>query len=345
MDGGGKNYEVCYDDYVKFHPWGEVPQEDKPLTLPVSRLCHVTHRDHALEIIFHGQARGKLRFMPNRKMGKSLVDVDIEKGFHRGESYRSLLSPNEIPDEDRPCYVPIPNTEDVLLGYYSWWGLSVAEKPISWAQQSHSKLPNYLQDPPDSIYGSKAFSIGFHDILESYASARGSSMERIYFKVGGTMRYKREIAYIVIVCTNTDDADLFLQKPITQAPTELFDMQGLVNSKGKVVDKTRSRFPLFTTRYYDSENSHETLNFAFYFQKQQEFMCSSNAVLMEPIRHTGCIRKRTLKSYYHNDSGRFKYQELCPDSITDVDWQKHYAAIRFASRYGGVERANLTNPF
>ena len=72
------------------------------------------------------------------------------------------------------------------------------------------------------------FVVSFHEMLESYA--QGCYPRQICFKVGGTMRYKHEIAYVVIVCT-ASDAKLFRYDPIKKHD-ELIDLQGLIDDEG-----------------------------------------------------------------------------------------------------------------
>ena len=116
------------------------------------------------------------------------------------------------------------------------------------------------------------------------------------------MRYKREIAYVIIVCT-VNDKHLSRYDPISDAPKEILDMQGLVSDDGRIADKTC--FPLFTTHHYNTTVSHEALNFAFYFPELQEFLCCSDAFHVKEITHTGCIRKRRLNVWYDTTTDTF----------------------------------------
>ena len=137
-----KEYEIVYDSFIPFiyHPWGEQPCQSEPLCIPVSQLCHVTHRDQGEDIMRNPAI---FQFETNSKVGKSLEEKDIENGCYRGESYRfkrgDLVTPNE-----HMLYERIPPRRQVIPGLYTWWGLHV-ENPPSGTQDT---LPNYLKPPP-----------------------------------------------------------------------------------------------------------------------------------------------------------------------------------------------------
>ena len=135
------------------------------------------------------------------------------------------------------------------------------------------------------------------------------------------MRYKREIAYVIIVCTRTDDLSYDLITSLN-AP-DLLDVEGFIDGKGRIKDIRH--FPSFTTCYYNQSASHETLSFAFYFPKKQNFKCQVDNV--KEVEHTGCIHRREMHYYYDRDTGEFKSNHLCPDEITDKDREKHEKAL------------------
>ena len=66
-------------------------------------------------------------------------------------------------------------------------------------------VPGYLAAEPESPYGSVAFSIQLSDILRDYEKARNIQGARVCLKVGGTLRYRKEICYVVIVCLKDDN--------------------------------------------------------------------------------------------------------------------------------------------
>ena len=316
-----RNYEVCFDEFVPIHPWGAMPTD---LKLEISKLCHVTHKEEAT-IICQTNC-----FKPNKKLGKS----DI--GPNPGRSYRNISTEPSESDEmeyddqqtvgvekaNEYMYEHISTDNEVFPGFYSWWGLYI-EKQIPRLYNP----PNYLRDPPDSIYGNTAFIIPFDEILESYASSRSCHLHDLRLRVGGTMRYKREIAYVVIVCTRADN-DVFRYRcdliTSSDAP-DLLDMKGFIDDEGRIKDK--QHFPSFTTRYYNASESHESLNFAFYFPKKQNFTCQVDKIDVKEVNHTGCIHKREIHYYYDPNTREFKSRKLCPDDITDDHREKHEQAL------------------
>ena len=285
-DGRKRLYEVHFPhNYVPHHPQGITPPVHTSLVLPVSVVCHATHKEQASQIVLHREVGGYYRFTPHNKPGKSY----IEDGCSLGESYR--CAQDGVLNADTPCYQSIPDTGQVFPGYYSWWGLAspgLTPDQETCLSRITSSPPPYLKTPPESVYGGYAFESKFSDLLQSYASSRGCV--DIYLKVGGTLRYKCEIAYVVIVCTSRDLGALNSYCPLTRAPHDVFKHNGLVDDGGKVVNIARG--PNFTTCYVDTYSSYETLNFAFYFSSPlADFRCLSSTVEERLINHSFCIRK------------------------------------------------------
>ena len=115
-------YEVFFPGrYHSNHPWGDeawekwqdsqfkVLHEIKPVKVPIHKVSHVTH-DMEAEGIKHTSTY--FTFKARQKCGKAY----IKDGRPLGESYKEVC-PYE--------YDQIPETEPVLPGYYSWWGISL----------------------------------------------------------------------------------------------------------------------------------------------------------------------------------------------------------------------------
>ena len=274
----------------------------------------MTHRLQEEQII--KKIPGKYCFTTRRKVGKSLDDRDRENGCYRGESFQRFERGDSVIPNESTFYERIPAHDDVFPGFYTWWGPYVESPPPG----PQDTLPNYLKTPPNSIYGSRAFVVSFHDILESYASDRSCSSHNICLRVGGTMRYKREIAYVIIVCTTSDEKELFRYDTVTSRGDPI-DMQGLVNDNGVIVDNARA--PLFTTKYHNTFDSYETLNFAFYFPEKRDFECSSHVFQVKDVEHSGCIRKFQLKRFFCKRRKELDFKEKCPDKISAEEWRTH----------------------
>lgn len=308
--GSKRLYEVHYKStFVQCHPWGE---EIKELSLPISHLCHVTHNKQAKEIIM----RGNFCFKTHQKPGKSYV------GQQLGESYSCVLDSSllhSVLEPDTPCYKPIYDSELMFPGFYSWWGLAI-DTSISQSlprEKMPAFLPGYLQQPPTSMYGGNAFISMFSNLLKSYASSRGCSSTDIYMKIGGTLRYKHEIGYVVIVCTTNDLEELKDYAAITHAPSTIFNTNGAIDSHGRLVNM--STVPIFTTGHINAATSYETLNFAFYFREENFFVCSSDTINRCKIDHPFCIRTVPLITWYNAHEDKLSKKWICPDKITKTD--------------------------
>ena len=245
--------------------------------MQVFQLCHATHDEQAREI---DQGDGLYHFKSRPKPGK-----------YGDKSYYYIKEWTQTPDMGTPSYRLISQREEVFPGCYSWWGLAVDpsyDPPLD----ATRSLPPYLKRPRQSVYGGNAFQSTFSNLLQCYDRSRGCEVNNIYLKMGGTLRYKREIGYVVIICTSKDlhVGALKTYKPISDAPRGVFDPSGLVDEKGKMKDVTC--VPLFTTHF--TETSHETLNFAFYFPSETtKFKCRN--IERCRIKHNGkdgfCIKR------------------------------------------------------
>ena len=290
MDHG--KYEVhFYHNFVQYHPWGKMPDKDSPCTLQVLQLCHATHNEWARKI---DQGDGLYRFKPRPKCGK-----------YGEKSYYYTKKWTQTPDMDTPSYQLIPQGEDVFPGYYSWWGLAVDPSYDPLLENPPKCLPPYQKTPPKSIYGGNAFQSSFPNLLQCYATSRDCKVQDVYLRMGGTLRYKCEIGYAVIICTSDDLGELNTYKPITVAPSDVFDPNGLVDEEGKIQDV--ACVPQFTTQHMNTYSSHEALNFAFYFPSPAtEFRCHN--IKRHQIKHNG---KDGLCIYRVRKDGELR----CPDYI------------------------------
>ena len=329
--GKAGNYEVYFpSDYVHYHPWGDTPHEDTILPLEVKKLCHVTHDTQASQI--RNFKDDCYHFKPREKFGKPQIEdrVDIEnnESYH---SYRCTLGRGQVPKDSTRCYQLIPDTKQVFHGYFSWWGLAMNRKSPpnpSGITVPKGNLPGYLKNPPQSFYGKNAFVSSFQNLLESYRTSR--QCQTIYLRMGGTLRYKCEIGYVVIVCTSYDYDVLHNYDPLTH---DVLDTTGLTNEDGKIIN--RDVTPYFTTQCIDASSSYETLNFALYFQdNKNSLMCHTKTLEEIEVNHEcPCLHKQPIRYFYDPDSDKFKYYEKCPDKITQEDYDRHEEITSFCEDY------------
>lgn len=174
-----------------------------------------------------------------------------------------------------------------------------------------------------SRYGNWAFRLDLVTLLENYRHSRkppgSSALPDVYFKMGGTKRYKNTATYIIIVCA-VDHFTGF--DPLPNYPTlrrsellnqTVFDPKGLLDDFGRVrLDNyrniVRGAIPEFrpqgiTVGEFDKKNGEwfyhdwDQLDFAFHFPSD----CGSRlhcGVFPEEVHHSYCVplKRRKMES-------------------------------------------------
>ena len=188
-------------------PWGDdnftkhLPSEYEGLTQPKfeipldenRRVMHITHFDAAEAII---------------------------KSGYKVQQKKSEYQYTYVYDESSNSY--ITEQEKCLLydGYYSWWSIELYDKeynpgPLGYDKEYNpgplgnndcpvSYRTSFLFDN-FSMYGTVKLSLELRDLIKCYAESRGKCADGVCYKVGGTLRYTKEVCYVIIVCVNTDD--------------------------------------------------------------------------------------------------------------------------------------------
>lgn len=300
---GWINYEVLYPNmFTSDHPYGPLSRKEAvpDLKIPIYKLSHITHSDQAESIA--SSQKDNYSFVPHQKLGKH-YKLD---GTPIGESY--------VYDSGtkRFNYVAKSSSKPLLpQGYYTWLGISTVDwlkndtkKVRKVKQNTHmfeSTIANYLKDPPHSCYGTTEFSTPLPYILQSYKTSR--KCRDVYLKLTGTLRYKKEICYVITVCSSMDAAIKDSQYDLNAM--SVFISNGLIDDSGKVID--RKRAPHFCPEYVDTSYSWEQLAFAFYFpSKGSTFECPKSTIQQGTIKHdpSSCL--------YKQPRGKGKPQ-ACPD--------------------------------
>jgi hypothetical protein len=301
----GKNLEVVFPgQFTQVHPWNKMPDKSElvphwKVSVSVDTLTHVTHNVEAGEICKEYKFRAKPKFA---------------KAAHVGESYRLA----GFYESGYPFYDPIPPSFTVFPGCYSWWGIS-----SKWSNNFEIKeyvgeeyvcvyVPDYLKSTPESCYGNNAFSSKFSDLLTAYARSRRTEVGNICIRKGGTLRYRCEICYVLIICTDSpmDVKALSEFKPL---PTEskLYKTNGLINESGKVIDHSAilTFHPEYIYSWVNGDSySYETTTFAFYFPEESSMQLDSeNCSYNGGVEHKEkfCIKKK------RNSYGNWK----CPNNM------------------------------
>lgn len=179
------------DDFVEDH-------YSKLKYIYVIKLCHITHNRNAEDI---EQAEDYV-FKPKSKNGKFLTTSD---GSPLGETY--ILSGQPYCDgEVQYKYISPISRETVLPGYYIWWSIDLSDVYFYNIQYSKGEYPSRpFARPEASMYGNNKFSCDISELIECYRNAyRVRSPDDapidVQFRCGGTLRYRYEICYVIIVC-------------------------------------------------------------------------------------------------------------------------------------------------
>ena len=294
-----KMYEVHFPHiFTTSHPYETIlPELEDALELPINSLSHVTHNEEARAIGEYQDLYTVFKAAP--KFGKKYA----WDGSPMGETYRS------IGDEptDRANYMKISSCNKVFPGSLSWWGIS----PREWKNDDLKKfedVPHYLRLPPQSRYGNNEFTGELSDMLESYKRSR--EVHDVYLVIGGTLRYKREICYIVIACTRNDLKKNLRDFPcLSQSNQPILKLNGLVDSKGKGKVVNPQAVPVFIVNHVSPKDSWETLAFAFYFEDHSGLVCDREVIHHEKIAHTTdiCVSKKPQINYK---------PWMCPNDLT-----------------------------
>ena len=200
-------------------------------------------------------------------------------------------------------YKQVNRSNDLLPGFYSWWGIHLSEPDQSLLALSEAErdtlkkervyVPNYISQ--SSNYGNNCFYSSYEDALESYATSRETATSQLCFKVGGTLRYRHEICHVVIVCKQDDtalssyaaiqdDTALSSYAPITIARVR--KQENLVDGKVKNVDHYNFQAQYVISKIKEKNVSYENLAFAFYFPTNSCLRCRKGSVQRCSIEHT-----------------------------------------------------------
>ena len=285
-----------------------LPEILKDVKVPIFKLAHVTHDEEASEIC------REFEFKARKKYGKVLA----YDGRPCGESFR----PSE---RTHGRYFQIKDHETVFPGHYSWWGIypkyddlggdytkpTDIRKDLKILEHKglRSFVPSYIKSPPESLYGNHAFVSDFQHLLNSYAISRDKlEVKNVCIRKGGTLRYFKEICYVLIVGIGGEDDKALSDFMPLEIHSDQFHTNGLIDDSGKIVDDTA--IPTFHPkrvmpwiRYADSEPekySYETTAIAFYFPDEccnKGMKLSRHECSEEQVYHTFCSKKQPVQEY------------------------------------------------
>ena len=222
----------------------------------MKQLSHVTHKNKAKKIEETGE------FQVKKKPGKVERLNDLEEKSI-GESF--------ISNKEHTLFSYISPDETIFPGFYSWWGIHPMQ---SFKHPSGAIVANYLKDKPESLYGSCEFICNFQELLTAYATSRKCPTHSVCFRKGGTLRYKHEICYVIIISSSGEDDSALSNFEQLKPQSDQFNMDGLIGDDGKIYDDNIiTAIPKFRPQYIVTyargmNYSHETVAFAFYFPQE-----------------------------------------------------------------------------
>ena len=284
--------------------------------VPIHTLVHITHNAEAQKIRrdeFKFQLQAKEKFGKTRELQ---LDAFID-GRPRalGITFKFQRQGMNLVDIQRDTvYLHYPDTEPVFPGYYSWWGIdcSVIQDcehftsphkiaatiaDLEMKDRIYAYVPGYLKEDADSLYGNRAFSCNYRDLLRSYATSRHSDVRKICIRKGGTLRYKKEICYVLIICIDCDeDKEELSEYGVLQQQWQFQEkFSGLTNLLD--YETTPTFNPEYIIRWANgcSDYNYETAAFAFYFPSYRGVLAIERRFCSEKeIKHDKewCIRKK-----------------------------------------------------
>ena len=169
------------------------PPFDKTFSFPITRVVHMTHTPEKLEI-FREIFR---EFCDNPDLGPPLriAQFKPQPKFSRGNTFKYM--------QDSQSLVPLNFSSIVLPGKYVWFGM----KPSLPVDIDFEQLISDVEwASKRSRYGPWVFDLLYHDLINIYEHyiTKYHASEQVCFRNGGTLRYRCEICYVVII-THTGD--------------------------------------------------------------------------------------------------------------------------------------------
>ena len=263
--------------------------ETERIAIPIDRLCHVTHSNQAKVIQPH-EGQTSYTFKPNPKYGKD--------------------APEETTQKIKNTFQKVEHYERVMRGNLSWWGVDTH----SWynsdgpGQVFHSAVGNlhskrvfvtpFMSIARESRYGDNGFVVNFRGLLTFYKESRNDIAKiedrALFLLVGGTLKYRYEICYVVIVCTKHDK----LQEcyPSLYDCSDIFNHKGLLDPSGEI-----------KTTFFESA---ETIDFKI-----------KHPIKCAPTRQYSCYEIPAFAFYYPETSPTLSLQ--CPQTSVEEVQMSH----------------------
>ena len=156
--------------------------------IPINCLIHVTH-DKEFQMI-RQKVGGDFILKSSRKVGK--YGYGNYDGTPVGHSF--------IADKIPGWYQYVSSDRNLLPGKYIWWSVYINNPPPA-PYGCKASIP--FTNPHDSPYGRNMICAHFKDVLAAYQASffdHNGWYPTIELRVGGTLRYRFEVCYVIILC-------------------------------------------------------------------------------------------------------------------------------------------------
>ena len=275
----GKVLEVAFEnEFVSHYPWKACPPCGHMETpIPVVQLCHATHRRKAKQIM---SSESKYNFKSFPRVGR--FGDYYPDGSPVGHSYICQLK-GVVPDQET-VYKYVSKDEFLLpKGKYSWWGIDYP-------------FPNSYR------YGAHMFKAGFPYMLQQFSHTHATDENTepgLIFKKYGTLRYKREICYVALICAESDDLTHVEHLPPITEEGGYVTHNGMLDANGKLIDHKATL--CFNKQQY-LDDSWEQLVFGFYFSPY----CKTDLLVLESDQ----VQHRRIYHDVNACTGKFKVKDV-----------------------------------
>ena len=161
------------------------------------------------------------------------------------------------------------------------------------------------------MYGTEKLTTNFKSVLRKFQWSRKDKDDRqppdVYLRVGGTLRYKKEICYVIVVHTDNEATEEIESLPPLRNSRH-FILNGFLDIRGRIADW--DTYPDFISRSFEDECK-DQFAFAFYFNDcDNPLKLDKVKVTMTQVDHTRCLRSFKVKPEFRPDLSKSWY---CPE--------------------------------
>ena len=130
----------------------------------------------------------------------------------------------------------------------------------------------------------------------------------MFLRIGGTLRYKKQICYVIIIHTEVQATDEVKHLPPLQ-DSDHFRLNGFVHEDGRI-NWDAEMVPEFIKRSY-ADGCYDRFAFAFYFGDcNKRLYLKKSKVDISQVKHEKCFHKVKVERKFRPDPSQVWY---CPE--------------------------------